>query len=230
MRAGQTVSEGAVTMHTPERHFTILGIICVAAAVFFLQNVSDGPPTHTEYGVIPVKVGYAWTALLHGDFGAATWRVLLTTVTGLFLHGGAAHLIMNMVFLWMFGSLISQYLGQWWALASFFVCGIGGFVVATDLGLPCQHPNMESWHKHRWWGLVYCTSPCINGIYRLTGPETWYDQNASDKVIALAESNASLKTEFANRVFKNHDYEFLHVILDQAGVRHPNPEKRITTP
>ena len=62
-------------------------------------------------------------------------------MTALFLHGSPAHLVMNMVFLWMFGSQISQYLGRWWALGTFFVCGIGGFVLHVILNresdIPC---------------------------------------------------------------------------------------------
>ena len=100
--------------------------------------------------------------------------------------------------------------------------------VATDLGVPCEHPNMESWHKHRRWGLIYCKSPCINGIYRLTGNETWYDHNASVKVVALAEREPALKAEFADRVFENGDYDFLSVVLDRAGVQHPIAEEPIT--
>ncbi len=127
-------------MHPFERHPTIFGIICVAAAIFLL-DASDAHSAHMEYGVIPLKVGQAWTALLNGDVGISTLRVLLTMVTGLFLHGGPAHLIMNLVFLWMFGSLTSQYLGRWWALGSFFVCGIGGFVLHVvfnqESAIPC---------------------------------------------------------------------------------------------
>jgi len=40
--------------------------------------------------------------------------------------------------------------------------------VAIDLGVPCMHKNSTKWHKHRWWGLLVCKSPCINGVYRLT--------------------------------------------------------------
>lgn len=89
--------------------------------------------------------------------------------------------------------------------------------VATDLGKPCMHPNMESWHKHRLWGLLFCKSPCINGVYRLSG-SPWYDQSAAKKIIALGDREPSLKTEFHDRVFIKHDYKFLRVVLEQAGV------------
>lgn len=100
--------------------------------------------------------------------------------------------------------------------------------VATDLGVSCSHPSMESWHKHRWWGLIYCKSPCINGIYRLTGPDTGYDEAASAKVAALAESDPSLKDEFVQRIFREQDHTFLRIVLDRAGVKHTIQEKPIT--
>ena len=93
--------------------------------------------------------------------------------------------------------------------------------VAADLGKPCTHPNVKRWHKHRSWGLLYCKSPCINGIYRLTGRTTWYDQTAASKIIALARREPALISEYHDRVFNKHDYKFLRVVLERAGVDHP---------
>lgn len=93
--------------------------------------------------------------------------------------------------------------------------------VATDLGMPCTHPNIESWHKHRRWGLLYCKSPCINGVYRLTVDETWYDHAAATKIAALAAREPKLKSEYHDRVFKDNDYKFPRVVLERAGVDHP---------
>lgn len=118
----------------------MIGLIGVTAAIFLLDM--SGPQTiAAEYGVMPLRIAQAWTAMLSGNAERETAHVLLTTVTGLFVHSGPPHLIMNMVFLWMFGSLSSQYLGKWWALGSFFVCGIGGFVLHVmlnrDSEIPC---------------------------------------------------------------------------------------------
>lgn len=93
--------------------------------------------------------------------------------------------------------------------------------IATDLGKPCVHPNMKRWHKHRRWGLLYCTSPCINGTHRITEQSTWYNQAATKKIIALSNREPSLKTKFHDRVFTKHDHKFLRVVLQQAGIDHP---------
>ena len=127
-------------MHSLKRYPTIFAIICVAAGVF-AWDLSTGHAAHLNYGVIPSQVRQVWALLRNGDVQSSTLKTLLTTVTALFLHGSPAHLVMNMVFLWMFGSQISQYLGRWWALGTFFVCGIGGFVLHVILNresdIPC---------------------------------------------------------------------------------------------
>jgi len=126
--------------HPVQEHPTIFGIIVVATVVFFF-DAAGGLNNHPEYGVVPLRVEEACTSLLQGDFGISTLGTLLTTVSALFLHGGPSHLIMNMVFLWMFGSLVSKHLGKWWAFAAFFLCGIGGFAlhIALNRGseIPC---------------------------------------------------------------------------------------------
>lgn len=126
--------------HPFQEHPTIFGIIAFATVVFVLEGAGL-LGHHAEYGIVPLHVEQAWNSLLHGDFSLPTLGVLLTTVSGLFLHGGPMHLLMNMVFLWMFGSLTSQLLGKWWALAGFFLCGIGGSILHILLNrgseIPC---------------------------------------------------------------------------------------------
>ena len=93
--------------------------------------------------------------------------------------------------------------------------------VAADLGVPCAHQHSTSWHKHKWWGLLVCKSPCINGIYRLTGDDSWYDRQASAKVVALAAMDSSIKDDFVRTVLVNHDYRFVRTVLERAGVDRP---------
>ena len=90
--------------------------------------------------------------------------------------------------------------------------------VARDLGVPCQHTNSTSWHKHRWWGLLVCKSPCINGVYALTGDDSWYDDEVSAKVTALAAADSAITDDFVQAVFENHDFSFVQTVLDRAGV------------
>jgi len=127
-------------MHPAQRHPTLIAIIAVAVAVFLLTAVGAFS-MNLEYAVVPIQVIQAWEAVTAGDVGGDTPSVLLTMVTALFLHGSPSHVIMNMALLWMFGSQTSLFLGKWWALGLFFVCGIGGFVLHVilnrDSDIPC---------------------------------------------------------------------------------------------
>jgi hypothetical protein len=80
--------------------------------------------------------------------------------------------------------------------------------VAADIGAECSHPNLERWHKYRFWGLCIPAWPCINGTYRLTGDYSWYDDEARSIVKEMGRATPSLRNEFADRVLKDHDWEY----------------------
>jgi membrane associated rhomboid family serine protease len=74
-------------------------------------------------------------AALMGDVGTRTWvPALVTLVTYQFLHADIAHVLGNMIFLWVFGDDIERMLGRARYLAFYLLCGvIGGLVfVAND--------------------------------------------------------------------------------------------------
>ena len=48
-------------------------------------------------------------------------------------------------------------------------------LILADLGVPCEHANCESWHKHRRWGFVFLAWPSINGVYLLDDPNEYTD-------------------------------------------------------
>ena len=100
--------------------------------------------------------------------------------------------------------------------------------VATDLGVPCKHLNTKSWHKHRWWGLCFCRSPCINGTYRLSFGNSSYNQSDSNKVAMLAANEPAIATEFSRRVLEQHDFTFMREVLDKAGVRVSYPDDPVS--
>jgi rhomboid family protein len=80
-------------------------------------------------------------AALMGDVGTRTWvPALVTLVTYQFLHADVAHVLGNMIFLWVFGDDIERVLGRARYLAFYLLCGvIGGLVfVAND-----PHSNIE---------------------------------------------------------------------------------------
>jgi membrane associated rhomboid family serine protease len=50
--------------------------------------------------------------------------VYLTLLTSMFMHGGWAHILGNMWFLWIFGDNIEEDLGHWRYVAFYLLCGL----------------------------------------------------------------------------------------------------------
>lgn len=74
----------------------------------------------TRWGVVPARQTWA----LH----AAPWRIdlwLLPMFTSMFLHGSLAHLLGNMVFLWVFGDGVEGRLGSKRFAAFYALAGMG---------------------------------------------------------------------------------------------------------
>ena len=67
------------------------------------------------------------------------WQI----ITHMFMHGGFAHIILNMYALFMFGSVIERTIGEKKFLILYFVCGLGA--VALHLGV--QYIQAQSFIK-----------------------------------------------------------------------------------
>ena len=110
----------------------ILILIAVSTAIFAVQN-GRGLPWGTDYGAVPLLINQAWHQLLAGHLNLGVVGTLATLVTAVFLHAGAEHLLYNMVFLWVFGSLCAQTLGYGRVFGLFFLFGACGNVMQTLL-------------------------------------------------------------------------------------------------
>jgi membrane associated rhomboid family serine protease len=102
--------ENAGTIIKPYVNWAIIGI-CVA--VFGYQLFL--PPAQLEafffqFGAVPAEI--------------AQFRDLYTLLTSMFLHGGWAHIIGNMVFLFVFGDNIEDAMGHLSYLLFYLLCGI----------------------------------------------------------------------------------------------------------
>jgi membrane associated rhomboid family serine protease len=99
-----------------------MALIVVNFAVFLYQITL--PPRAVQHFVmanatIPAHV-LGW---LHGRVPAET--ALLPILTSMFLHSGVAHILGNMLFLWIFGDNVEDYYGHVGYLFFYLVCGIG---------------------------------------------------------------------------------------------------------
>jgi hypothetical protein len=87
--------------------------------------------------------------------------------------------------------------------------------IAMDLGTECKHPNLWSVQKWRFWGLLI-PQELHSGIDRMSGGGNWYDEKARTIIKEMVKTNPSLRDEFANRVLKNHDSEYLRTFVQKV--------------
>lgn len=116
---------------------TVLLIGGTGAAWWFVQGAGLSEATLVasicRYGAIAAEVTGGASSAESGpcSLGGLTWEAVLTSM---FLHGGWAHLIGNMWFLWIFGNNVEDALGHGRFLVFYVVAGVvaaGAQVAAT---------------------------------------------------------------------------------------------------
>jgi membrane associated rhomboid family serine protease len=130
------ISDDNPRQQTPYVTWTIIGL-CV---LVFLWQVSLGDEAGQvavfQYGMIPARV-----------FGEAELRPELATIpawttvlTSMFMHGGWMHLILNVLFLWIFGDNVEDRLGHVKFLIFYLLAGIAAtlsqYAIAPESGVP----------------------------------------------------------------------------------------------
>jgi membrane associated rhomboid family serine protease len=114
-------------------------LIIVNVGVFVFQGLLASPNLAKpvagwpHYAMDPLMY-FGHFSTTRGIFAAEVWRL----VTFQFLHGSLLHLFFNMFGLWVFGSIVEQYLGSKRYLAFYLVCGIFGGLMYVVLNLAGQ--------------------------------------------------------------------------------------------
>lgn len=116
--------------HFLRKQAPLLALILFICAIFFGQIVL-GPEWYRSWMVVPAKVTGSWKNLLSGELSADLLAPFLTLLTSALLHGGIEHLLLNMIFLWIFAALIVELLGARWMLIIFLASAIGGSIFHT---------------------------------------------------------------------------------------------------
>ncbi len=108
----------------PRRSYPVVNntLILLNIVVFFYQF--SLPPYAfkafiTEYATVPARFP-AWLSG-HEPFELA----FLPLLTSMFLHSGIAHIVGNMLFLWIFGDNVEDFYGHFTYLFFYLFCGIG---------------------------------------------------------------------------------------------------------
>src|SRR5678809_592833 len=104
--------------------FINYALIAVNILVFvFLQGMGGNEKFTYAYSTVPAEIltGKDITA---GVLEPTPIPVYFTLITSMFMHGGWAHLLGNMLFLWVFGDNIENRIGHIRYLIFYLVCGI----------------------------------------------------------------------------------------------------------
>jgi len=123
--------------------YVTLTIIALNAVVFFYQLFS---PEGLQYfvfklGAIPYEITHFKTlSLVVMDTHESLTRLSppLTLIVSMFMHGGIFHLVFNMLYLWIFGNNIEDFLGSGWFIIFYLLCGL-----AAGLAHIVFNPNSQ---------------------------------------------------------------------------------------
>lgn len=86
------------------------------------------------YGTVPTRFAHVLAG--HGHLEAA----IVPLFTSMFLHAGLAHLLGNMLFLWIFGDNVEEFFGHFGYLIFYIFCGIASGLVHIAFNLHSSLP------------------------------------------------------------------------------------------
>ncbi|MCJ7549989.1 MAG: rhomboid family intramembrane serine protease [Anaerolineae bacterium] len=102
----------------PSRQFPLVtvSIVVVNVVVFLFQVLAGSAASSTVelFGIVPARITTQWQNPL----------VLLTLFSSMYLHGGWAHLIGNMWYLWIFGDNVEDRMGRGRFFIFYTLCGL----------------------------------------------------------------------------------------------------------
>jgi rhomboid family protein len=114
----------------------VFALIVANAAVFLYETsltVECLNRLILHYGVVPLRFHSPEAAAELGLVSPNRW---LTLATHMFLHGGWAHVIGNMWFLWVFGDNVEDRMGHGRFIGFYLVCGLAGAGAQIWAGWP----------------------------------------------------------------------------------------------
>jgi membrane associated rhomboid family serine protease len=99
-------------------------LIAINVLVFvFLQGMGGNEKFTYAFSAVPAEI-LTGKDLTGGVLEPTPVPVYFTLITSMFMHGGWAHLLGNMLFLWVFGDNIENRIGHSRYLIFYLVCGI----------------------------------------------------------------------------------------------------------
>ncbi len=116
----------------PSRRFPVVTVMLIVVNAFiFLLEVLFEPAANQMaqmFGAVPANITTQWTNPL----------TLATLVTAMYLHGGWAHLIGNMIYLGIFGDNVEDRMGRGRFFIFYTLCGVLSGL-AQVMAMPTSH-------------------------------------------------------------------------------------------
>ena len=108
----------------PRRAYPIVNTALILANVaVFVYQLTLPPHAFQGFVLANATIPAHFPAAIAGH--APLEAAFLPLLTSMFLHGGIAHLLGNMLFLWIFGDNVEDFYGHLPYLFFYLVCGIG---------------------------------------------------------------------------------------------------------
>jgi membrane associated rhomboid family serine protease len=126
--------------NTGRRRVPVVTFLLIAANVFvfvFLQGLGSNERFTYSFSTVPAEIvtnrdidesvilkDASGEAVAKIDLAPTPIPVWLTLLTSMFMHGGIAHLLGNMLYLWIFGDNVEDDLGRGRFLIFYLLCGV----------------------------------------------------------------------------------------------------------
>jgi len=106
----------------------IIFTICIL--VFVLDQIAVLQETFfmDRFWMIPAEVSMEWKALLNDGFDWSQLEIFSTLFSYALMHADTEHILMNLIFIWVFGSLVYRELGAVWFFITFVLAAVFGSV------------------------------------------------------------------------------------------------------
>jgi membrane associated rhomboid family serine protease len=118
-------------------------IIALNFLVFFYELALGNQGTATlnrfilDYSLVPCE--YTGHCAAYAGTPSPFW---VTLFTSMFIHGGWAHILGNMLFLWVFGGHIERSMGHSRYLAFYLLCGLGANALEIATAVNSNVPGL----------------------------------------------------------------------------------------
>ncbi len=113
----------------PRLPWVTIGLIAVNVVVFAYQatlGVEGFVAFVQQWGAVPAEIVESL-----GEQPWAVWTWLVPSTTSIFIHGGLWHLLLNMLFLWVFGEAVENGIGPGKFFVIYMLAGVGAVLVQT---------------------------------------------------------------------------------------------------